>query len=1025
MEVRLFYRKLLLPFAAFSLFVVAELPSSSKAEDEFLFTRSQPGLERLWSGVLGCAGRHDPFTIRNRLDDSEDAGGGPAPAGTSNDYFECGKHALRSASSRILVGTIEDALRQGGLAFNENFRLDSSVGWAWGEGFAGEFDAVVPVPLFSPDPGGAEKRERALFVQPGLVFWPGLGEEKRIDGNLGLVYRQRAADNLIAGGSLFYDHSFEYGQQRLGVGIDVQGEILRAGLNYYHPLSDDWTEGRTDYEEQILQGGDFRLGVAWRLVQLDASVGVWRFEGEEEEEKAKWRPSFSVDAGVRVLPGVFLEAGYEQHDEDDSFGSRWNTGVAIRFTLPGLDGAAALSDSVSAPDPFKPVEREKRILYEEREAAAKPVLLEPRDENGRLLRSSSIEEGSTVTITGRLEEALPVPAVLELVIDEDASSTDLGDDFLYGHKVYMLDADTGMQSAPSDATNCPAATCDMMIPEGVTRFDVEIEILDDDSTDPEEVPEEIVLRVDVPEEHQDVIRGGETTVTIRAHGNIIMFASDAPTTLDENGGTARITVAIGGPSPAPMRLSVAVSGSAEVGDDYTISTTTLSIPANTGSASLTLTGINDRLPEGTEEITLTLSGNLPEGWNFGPATDPDDPPSSIMHSITLLDDDLGIGFATPGEGDTFNPARIFEVNPKSGSQHGVMVRVESTRAAPSGGFDLAWEVESGAVQLAPAERGGGDIDFSAGDEHKEFTVLIENDGNRGEGPTPVTLRLSTPTSLPDGWNFGVQEYTFTIESSGGHVAFAQSTTHMTGNEGDTLTFEVEVLDVFAPSTGLSIGIVIYNPESLGTEDINYLRDVEIPAGQTTSSFSVEIIDDDIAEDEEIYNIDFATGKDWPIGWGTALGQRTITINPSDVTASFHYSGSSSVSAGDTVQIEMQLSTALSQEIKLNLVNDGTATYGKSSGDWNVRTSFLASDADPNVMISLKDNNIPLCNSVTGSDCQITMATGTHRALVEIEIHSDATSGGTIQPSIVVPSEFSDFVEFDSTSKPTLIIVSGS
>ena len=1024
MEVRLFYRKLLLPFAAFSLFVVAELPSSSKAEDEFLFTRSQPGLERLWSSVLGCAGRHDPFTIRNRLDDSEDAGGGPAPAGTSNDYFECGKHALRSASSRILVGTIEDALRQGGLAFNENFRLDSSVGWAWGEGFAGEFDAVVPVPLFSPDPGGAEKRERALFVQPGLVFWPGLGEEKRIDGNLGLVYRQRAADNLIAGGSLFYDHSFEYGQQRLGVGIDVQGEILRAGLNYYHPLSDDWTEGRTDYEEQILQGGDFRLGVAWRLVQLDASVGVWRFEGEEEDEKAKWRPSFSVDAGVRVLPGVFLEAGYEQHDEDDSFGSRWNTGVAIRFTLPGLDGAAALSDSVSAPDPFKPVEREKRILYEEREAAAKPVLLEPRDENGRLLRSSSIEEGSTVTITGRLEEALPVPAVLELVIDEDASSTDLGDDFLYGHKVYMLDADTGMQSAPSDATNCPAATCDMMIPEGVTRFDVEIEILDDDSTDPEEVPEEIVLRVDVPEEHQDVIRGGETTVTIRAHGNIIMFASDAPTTLDENGGTARITVAIGGPSPAPMRLSVAVSGSAEVGDDYTISTTTLSIPANTGSASLTLTGINDRLPEGTEEITLTLSGNLPEGWNFGPATDPDDPPSSIMHSITLLDDDLAIGFATPSDGDAFNPARVFEENPTSGMQQSVTVRVESTQAAPSEGFDLAWEVGSmeGGDQVTSTS---GAVDFSSGDSHKEFTLTIDND-NMQEGETPVTVRLSTPTSLPTGWNFGVQEYTFTIETSDTHVSFASNVTDMTVNEGDTITFGLEIENVVAPSTGIPLRIQFLEGNNAAREDFSFVEGHIFPAGERTYNFTIEVIDDTDAENTEEYTLTLSANDGFPNGWGTVTTNgHAITINPSDVTTSFHYSGSSSVSAGDTVQIEMQLSTALSQEIKLNLVNDGTATYGKSSGDWNVRTSFLSSSADPNVMISLKDNNVPLCNSVTGSDCQITMATGTHRALVEIEIHSNATFGRTIQPSIVVPSEFSDFVEFDSTSKPTLIIVSGS
>ncbi|MCY4034134.1 MAG: hypothetical protein OXF29_00580, partial [Hyphomicrobiales bacterium] len=79
--------------------------SSSSGADDALFVRTQAELERLWSGVLGCAESDDPFTIRNRFNDSggfEDAGGGAVPAGTSRDYSECGKRALRNASSRML-----------------------------------------------------------------------------------------------------------------------------------------------------------------------------------------------------------------------------------------------------------------------------------------------------------------------------------------------------------------------------------------------------------------------------------------------------------------------------------------------------------------------------------------------------------------------------------------------------------------------------------------------------------------------------------------------------------------------------------------------------------------------------------------------------------------------------------------------------------------------------------------------------------------------------------------------------------
>ncbi|MCY4035597.1 MAG: inverse autotransporter beta domain-containing protein, partial [Hyphomicrobiales bacterium] len=238
-------RSLLLPAGVFLLLSVAGLSSSSEA-DESLFVRSAQQLERLWGGVLGCAESDDPFTVRNRFDGSggfEDAGGGAVPAGTSRDYSECGRRALRNAGSRMLVNTVENALREGGFAlFKEGFRIDSSIGWTWGENVRGAFDAVLP--LWSGT--GAGGTDKALFLQPGAVFWSGHAEQERIDANIGLVYRGSFSRDLVGGVSVFYDRNFERGLARLGGGLDIQGGIFTGGVNYYHPLDDEWTEGRTD-----------------------------------------------------------------------------------------------------------------------------------------------------------------------------------------------------------------------------------------------------------------------------------------------------------------------------------------------------------------------------------------------------------------------------------------------------------------------------------------------------------------------------------------------------------------------------------------------------------------------------------------------------------------------------------------------------------------------------------------------------------------------------------------------------------
>ncbi|MCY4035572.1 MAG: hypothetical protein OXF29_07925, partial [Hyphomicrobiales bacterium] len=157
------------------------------------------------------------------------------------------------------------------------------------------------------------------------------------------------------------------------------------------------------------------------------------------------------------------------------------------------------------------------------------------------------------------------------------------------------------------------------------------------------------------------INGSDNTVSIDT--------SMSDSTLGENGGTADVVVSVDEPSPTPITLNVsaATTSTAQSGD-YTLPST-LTIPANSSTGTLTITGVNDDDEVGSLTIDLQFTGNLPTNWAFDPSG------SMLTHQITILDDDLGIagwvsptGTYTTGSGDytvsamlSRSPGRIIEL----------------------------------------------------------------------------------------------------------------------------------------------------------------------------------------------------------------------------------------------------------------------------------------------------------------------------------------------------------------------------
>ena len=200
----------------------------------------------------------------------------------------------------------------------------------------------------------------------------------------------------------------------------MQSGFFRFGANYYHPLS-EVEDGREGFVEEALTGMDVRLVFEREAVRLGSTIGYWDYKGEEsggqEDSRSGWKTSIGLDFGVRILPGVFAEASWERHKDNIVLDERIFAGLAFRFSLPGFEGASYGSGEMTS-NLYKIVDREKRILYEEREADG--ILL--------TLGEGAIEEGGTVTVAIQLREASAEDVVINLIGSGTATYGEIGDD---------------------------------------------------------------------------------------------------------------------------------------------------------------------------------------------------------------------------------------------------------------------------------------------------------------------------------------------------------------------------------------------------------------------------------------------------------------------------------------------------------------------------------------------------------------------------------------------------------------------
>ena len=200
-----------------------------------------------------------------------------------------------------------------------------------------------------------------LKIDSGTVFNQTSLNTHDGDGtiNIGLGARKLLNDNkILIGSNLFYDHQFDEGHKRTGVGVEAISSVFDIRGNYYNAISGSKTT--SEGSERALDGWDTQLD--YHLPgEKDVNIfaNLFRFEnsatGSTYEEKG-------TKIGANASLGNFIiEGGYLDDDQNNDafFGS-------IKFVVKlGDQGENKTRNYLEYTDVsnklYQPVKRENKI----------------------------------------------------------------------------------------------------------------------------------------------------------------------------------------------------------------------------------------------------------------------------------------------------------------------------------------------------------------------------------------------------------------------------------------------------------------------------------------------------------------------------------------------------------------------------------------------------------------------------------------------------------------------------------------
>ena len=471
-------------------------------------------------------------------------------------------------------------------------------------------------------------------------------------------------------------------------------------------------------------------------------------------------------------------------------------------------------------------------------------------------------ETVVVTLTGTNDPEVPLgtPSSATLTIVDDDQADDDGDNGGVSAVVLSITAtDDSAAEAPDDGglftvnrvngddravtvsysvtgsategTDFQNLSGSVSLGDGVSEATIPVDVLPDDLLEGDET---ITIAL-TPVEGEVSVTGGPATVTIRDSAHTVT-ASTVANAAEENTAPGRVEVVLSAPNQSDNSLTVNynVNGSAEAGADYGNLGGTATIAPGESSTSITVTPVDDDIVEDEETVVITLTGTNNAAVSVG---------SPNTATVTIADNDEEDG----GGGTTEVQVSVVASDPDAaeGGNDGqfVVQRAGGSDRAVEVGYSIAGSATNGADYATLS----GSVSLAAGQAEAVIEVELGGNDNAFEGSENVTITLQAVPG--DVAISGAEMATVTIADSS-HAVTASSAGNANEDSGANGRIDVSLGARNESGAALNVSYSVGGSATPGTDYVELGTTATIPVGSSSTSITIDPIDDDVVEENE-------------------------------------------------------------------------------------------------------------------------------------------------------------------------------
>ena len=314
---------------------------------------------------------------------------------------------------------------------------------------------------------------------------------------------------------------------------------------------------------------------------------------------------------------------------------------------------------------------------------------------------------------------------------------------------------------------------------------------------------------------------GSATITITDDDAAPVLALSAdPAAIAEDGGASVVTVEItnGVTFAEDQTITLALSGTATAGDDYTVGATTLTLVAGEEMASTTVTATPDIIDDDGETVEISATR---DSTGIGSAT------------ITITDDD-----AAPVLALSADPSAIAEDGGAS------VVTVEITNGVTFAADQTITLALSGTATAGDDYTvGATTLTLAAGEEMASTTVTAVSDAVDDDGETIIL------TATHDSTGIGSQTITITDDDAAPVLALSVDPVEIAEDAG-TSTVTVEITNGVTFAEDQTITLTLGGTATVTDDYTVGATTLTLVAGEETASTTVTAVSDAVDDDGE-------------------------------------------------------------------------------------------------------------------------------------------------------------------------------